>query len=206
MGIYIIQTELQYLSLFGPPRIQWWIPSESNVLKQNLALLGITVNVNTVSTGSIIGDLASNVDNIARTGVILYTSTADDFGFVLDNVLPGPAIYLIAPVSGYTWEWPAVGADTISEQHQCDRFDRQSIAPPEIFLQHRSAQLAVSSFDYSCISRRTIRLQHREIFGLDHSSEQLCLWKHDAESELSCSLDSGGIIWRAFNDEFVRRS
>ena len=90
-----------------------WAPTDTvvdtigvNVLKANLAKLGITVNVNTVSTSSIIGDLASNVGNIARTGIILYTSTADDFGFVLDNVLPGPAIYLIAPISGYSWEWP----------------------------------------------------------------------------------------------------
>jgi peptide/nickel transport system substrate-binding protein len=93
--------------------ITLWAPTDttvdtigSNVLQANLQKLGITVTVQSVSIASIIGDLASNVNDIARTGMILLTSTADDFGFVLDNVLPGPAIYLIAPVSGYTWEWP----------------------------------------------------------------------------------------------------
>jgi len=115
--------------------INLWAPTDttvdtigSNVLVSNLAKLGITVNVQSVSIASIIGDLASNVGNIARTGVILFTSTADDFGFVLDNVLPGPAIYEIAPVSGYTWEWPQfVQNEYQSNISAIDLTDNQSL-------------------------------------------------------------------------------
>jgi peptide/nickel transport system substrate-binding protein len=111
-----------------------WAPTDttvdtigSNVLVSNLAKLGITVTVQSVSIASIIGDLASNVDNIARTGVILLTSTADDFGFILDNVLPGPAIYWIAPVSGYTWEWPQfVQNEYLSNISAIDLTDNQT--------------------------------------------------------------------------------
>ncbi|MFI5419387.1 MAG: ABC transporter substrate-binding protein [Nitrososphaerales archaeon] len=114
--------------------ITLWAPTDttvdtigSTVLQANLQKLGITVNVQSVSIASIIGDLASNVDGIARTGMILLTSTADDFGFILDNVLPGPAIYLIAPVSGYTWEWPAfVQNEYQSNISAIDNTDNQS--------------------------------------------------------------------------------
>ncbi len=98
-----------------------WAPTDttvdtigSQVLKTDLAKVGITVNLQSASTSDIIGDLASNVNNIARTGVILFSYQADDFGFALDNVLPGPAIYWIAPISGYTWEWPS----SIQTQYQ----------------------------------------------------------------------------------------
>jgi ABC-type transport system substrate-binding protein len=95
-----------------------WAPTDTTVdtigarvLKEDLAKIGITVNIQSASTSDIIGDLASNVNNIARTGVILFTYQADDFGFMLDEVLPAPAVYWIAPVSGHTWEWPAYVQD-----------------------------------------------------------------------------------------------
>jgi peptide/nickel transport system substrate-binding protein len=94
--------------------INLWAPTDTTVdtigaqvLKGDLAKIGITVNIQSASTSDIIGNLASNIQNIARTGVILFTYQADDFGFSLDEVLPGPAIYWIAPISGHTWEWPA---------------------------------------------------------------------------------------------------
>ncbi len=93
--------------------INLWAPTDTTVdtigaqvLKGDLAKIGIAVNIQSASTTDIIGDLASNVNNIARTGVILFTYQADDFGFFLDDVLTAPAVYWIAPISGYTWEWP----------------------------------------------------------------------------------------------------
>jgi ABC-type transport system substrate-binding protein len=78
----------------------------ASVIKSNLQNIGFTVNVQTTSSANIIGYYASNVDNIARTGLILATTTLGVWGFILDDVLPGWDVYFTPTVPNVSWEWP----------------------------------------------------------------------------------------------------
>jgi peptide/nickel transport system substrate-binding protein len=93
--------------------ITLWAATDSAVdvigaqaIKTDLQNLGFTVNVQTTSSANIIGDYASNVGNIARTGLILATTTLGVFGFILDDVLPGWDVYFTPTVPNIYWEYP----------------------------------------------------------------------------------------------------
>jgi ABC-type transport system substrate-binding protein len=75
-------------------------------MKTDLQNVGFTVNVQTSSIANIIGDYTSNVNNIAKTGIILATTNAASFGWLLDDILPGWAIYYAPAIPNISWEWP----------------------------------------------------------------------------------------------------
>jgi ABC-type transport system substrate-binding protein len=101
--------------------ITLWAATDSAVdvigaqsIKSDLQNLGFTVNVQTTSSANIIGDYATNVDNIARTGLILATTTLGVWGFILDDVLPGWDVYFTPTVPNIYWEYPP----SVNDQYQ----------------------------------------------------------------------------------------
>jgi ABC-type transport system substrate-binding protein len=75
-------------------------------IKADLQNMGFSVNVHTTSSANIIGYYASNVQGIARNGLILATTTLGVWGFILTDVLPGWDVYYTPTVPNKYWEYP----------------------------------------------------------------------------------------------------
>lgn len=77
----------------------------AQVVKQNLQKLGFTINLIIENGNTITGDYTSNVNNIARTGMIMETSNVALWGALLYAIQPG-WVTLGQPIPNISWEWP----------------------------------------------------------------------------------------------------
>jgi ABC-type transport system substrate-binding protein len=81
-------------------------PVAAQIVATDLEQLGMKVNVQTTTAGSIVGDYGSNVDGI-RNAMILATINVAYFGNSFLDTLPGWDVYWLPTVPNTTWLWPA---------------------------------------------------------------------------------------------------
>lgn len=80
-------------------------PVVANIMKTDLAQIGITVNVNTVGLGALIGGSYSNANN-EQHSMLLFTGPGSDPGSAYIDGQPGYLANIIPFVAGSTWESP----------------------------------------------------------------------------------------------------
>jgi ABC-type transport system substrate-binding protein len=78
-----------------------------NIVKTDLESLGMTINYQTTSEANIIGYYASNVNDLARTGMILYSPGVTVFGDAWLDAEPGWDTYFAPTIPNIDWEYPA---------------------------------------------------------------------------------------------------
>ena len=82
----------------------------AGAIQKNLQQLGFTVNLQTVSISSIVGDYNQNLNGI-RSAVILATSNPPVWGNPYLDSLPAWDVYWLATTPSHHWEYPP-SADT----------------------------------------------------------------------------------------------
>ncbi len=80
-------------------------PVVANIMKTDLAQIGINLNVQTVGLGALIGGSYSNANN-EQHSMLLFTGPGSDVGSAYIDGQPGYLANIIPFVAGSTWEWP----------------------------------------------------------------------------------------------------
>jgi len=78
----------------------------AQLVQKNLQSLGMMINTVTTSEANIIGQYSTNVNNIARTGMLLYSPGVPIFGNAWLSSQPGWDTYFAPTVPNINWEYP----------------------------------------------------------------------------------------------------
>ncbi len=100
----------------------------SSIVQSDLQNLGLKISPVTTSESNIIGDFASNVGDIARTGMILFSPGVPIFGDAWLTAQPGWLTYFAPTVANINWEYPP----SVDAQYQANLSGIISTADPNL--------------------------------------------------------------------------